>query len=50
MEKYEKKAEYLCESCKYFWIQQCRPLNCPKCKHEYVTWVNHPLIKGNKND
>ncbi len=37
-------AIYECWKCQFKWSQYPDILErCPKCGHEYVWWLNHPL-------
>lgn len=36
-------AEYECIKCKHKWRGKPGPTACPKCKHEYVKWLNYKM-------
>ena len=35
------KAKYKCLGCKYEWFGEPGPVECPKCSHIWVKWVNY---------
>jgi DNA-directed RNA polymerase subunit RPC12/RpoP len=38
-------AHYRCMKCSYEWHANPGPVECPKCRHLYVLWVNYESRK-----
>ena len=34
-------AEFLCLKCNFKWKSNPGPIQCPKCNHLYVKWLNY---------
>jgi hypothetical protein len=43
LEDYILHAQYRCQKCGHEWTQRAEPVECRRCGHLYVTWLNHPL-------
>jgi len=39
------KAEFQCLSCKHQWEDKPGPIECPKCNHIYVKWLNYKKME-----
>ena len=39
------KAEYKCKKCHYEWKAIPDTVECPKCHHFYIKWVNYEKMK-----
>ncbi len=36
------KSEYRCQKCHFqFSLTKPQPVDCPKCNHNYVDWINY---------
>lgn len=39
-------AEYRCFRCDHEWTGNAGPVECPKCGHHYVKWLNYEQMFG----
>lgn len=38
-------AQYRCLGCGFEWLGEPGPVECPKCHHVYVKWVNFAQVQ-----